>query len=409
MERIFENLKKLIKQWHLIALFGASILFALMLCEIVTRFVGHVDEEGNFFVKKLRCYPYHMSVKAEQRAINEYLASKDSFTIYDRNLGWAPRPGSKSRNGLYFYNEDAIRTPSSDTMISKSPSLGVIRILIFGDSFTHGDDVPFQNTWGHYLENDLKEHNINAEILNFGVGGYGMDQAFLRWKKEGRSYKPSIVIFGLQLENMKRNINLIRQIYNFSTGIPFAKPRFLLKNGNLLLINVPTPDPQRVVDIMGKFSSWELAQYEYWYKPEEYHGNVLLRSKLIAFVYSWFKSKIKGHRMHDEDSEQLSLKIITSLKEDVESAGAKFYVVYLPTRLDIKSIKRKKMIPHLNFFNKLEGVAPVIHPEASFLKEKTDIKKFIPRHYSPQANKMVADAIADFIIQRSVGAERENK
>ncbi|MBF0489110.1 MAG: SGNH/GDSL hydrolase family protein [Candidatus Omnitrophica bacterium] len=404
-----ERSKESIKQWRLMALLVCSILFALMLGEIVIRSIGHSDEDGNFYVNTLKCYPYHLQAKIQRIESNKYFASKNPSKIYDRNLGWVPRPGSKSRDGLYFYNEDAIRTPSLDTITSKTPSLGVIRILIFGDSYTHGDGVPFLNTWGHYLENDLKEHNINAEVLNFGVGGYGMDQAFLRWKAEGRSYKPSIVIFGMQLENMNRNVNLIRRIYAPGSGIPFAKPRFILKNGNLSLINVPTPDSQEIVDIMNHFSSWNLAKYEDWYKPEEYQGNILLRSKLIAFVYSWFKDKNEGHRTYDKDFEKLSLKIITSFKEDVESAGVKFYVIYLPSKNVMNLIKTKKMIPYKSFFEKLEGTVPIIHPEAQFLKEAVDIEKFIPLHYSPQANKTVADVVADFILQRMAGTDRENK
>jgi len=57
----------------------------------------------------------------------------------------------------------------------------------------------------------------------------------------------------------------------------------------------------------------------------------------------------------------------------------------------------------------LEGSAPVIHPETCFLKEGVDIKEIIPNHYSSQANRMVGDVVADFMIQKWADAERKNK
>jgi len=263
--------RTLIKHRGSIILLACSILIALLLGEVAIRFCGHEDMDGNFYVNTLECYPYHLPVKALQKQFKKYLLGKANWT-YDPDLGWAPKPGSKNKNGLCFYNADAIRTPSCETIIAKTPSQGVLRILILGDSFTHGNDVPFLNTWGHYLEDDLKKRNINAEVLNFGVGGYGMDQAYLRWKKQGYMYKPSIVIFGLQLENMNRNVNLIRQFYVPQELNIFAKPRFVLEQGKLLLINKPTPSSPKAIDLMEHFPSWELAKYEHWYDPQEYQA-----------------------------------------------------------------------------------------------------------------------------------------
>ena len=375
---------------------------ALILGEIVVRSCGSVDKDGNFFVNTLKCYPYQWPVKRvrERKSQRLFYFSKYHFMGYDRNLGWAPRPSSMSPGGMYIYNKDAIRTPSCDTVISKSPSQGVLRISIFGDSFVHGNEVFFKDTMGYYLEEDLKRKNINAEVLNFGVPGYGMDQAFLRWKEQGANYKASIVIFGLQLENMNRNVNLVWPILYPGTGIPFAKPRFILEQGNLSLIDVPTPYPNRLIDIMNDFSSWKLAKYEYWYEPEEYQKNILFKSKLIAFVYSWFRNYYKEHSTHSENPEKLSLKIIASFKKEVEAAGGKFYVVYLPAQQDEDMLK-DKILPHPNFFKRLEEMVPVIHPEARFSLKAGDVRKFLRIHYTPKGNKIVADAIANFIIRKN--------
>jgi len=385
------------KKRVLIVLVGCSLLISLALGELAVRLIGHYDIDGNFYVHTLKCYPYHLPVQSMKKIVKVYLASTGTVMTFDRQLGWAPRPGSKSENGLYSFNKDGIRTPSCGTVFSKTPPEGRLRISIFGDSFTHGDEVAFKYTWGRYLEDALKKHNVSAEVLNFGVGGYGIDQAFLRWELQGRLYKPSIVIFGLSLENMSRNVNLIREIYCPATTMPFAKPRYVLTQGKMSLINVPVPDPVRVIDIMRHFSSWELSQYEYWYRPDEYQDSLLFKSKLISFLLSSFRRRGFEQRTNSEALEDLSLRILTLFKEEVESAGGKFYVVYLPFRTDVNL----QIPPHPDFFKRLEAVVPVIHPERRLSKEAGwDIPRFMPLHYRSKANTIVGDVIADFVIKQ---------
>ena len=69
---------------------------------------------------------------------------------------------------------------------------GKTRIALVGDSFTFGEDVTYEETWGYFLE---KELGSQFQVLNFGVAGYGVDQSFLRYEKDVRKWKPKIVIF----------------------------------------------------------------------------------------------------------------------------------------------------------------------------------------------------------------------
>ncbi|MDX1979824.1 MAG: hypothetical protein SFV51_06130 [Bryobacteraceae bacterium] len=56
------------------------------------------------------------------------------------------------------------------------------RINTYGDSFTHGDQVNDGETWQEYLAGHLGE-----PIRNFGVGGYGVYQAYRRMVREERT------------------------------------------------------------------------------------------------------------------------------------------------------------------------------------------------------------------------------
>ena len=398
----FQKSKKVLKKWpSRIVLLICSTVLTLIIGEVAVRLCGHLDDNGNFFVRSLRCHPYRLPVNTSQAHIARYLSSISSAVVWDPHLGWAHRPGSKSENGWYSYNADAIRTASSETVVSKKHQHGLLRIEIFGDSFTHGNDVPFHNTWGYYLERDLKASGIPAEVLNFGMGGYGMDQAFLRWETEGYLYQPHIVLFGLRLENILRNVNLIRSLYLNDTGLPFTKPRFVLEQERLTLINAPPPPPDRLLDIMNDVSSWELSRYEYWYNKEDYRERWFLRSELASFAYSWFKSHRPHRTAHDENLEKLSLRIIQSFKESVEAHGGVFYVVYLPLKENVRLLERN-MVLRPRFLKNLEEVSPIIHTETQLLAEAeaVGIDATIPLHYSPKANEIVGAVVTKFLVQK---------
>ena len=48
---------------------------------------------------------------------------------------------------------------------------------VYGDSYTEGVDVNYQNSWPSLLS-----QKINCRVINFGVEGYGTDQSYLRYK-----------------------------------------------------------------------------------------------------------------------------------------------------------------------------------------------------------------------------------
>src|SRR5262249_61166523 len=58
---------------------------------------------------------------------------------------------------------------------------GKVRIICSGDSFTLGYGVSDQHTWCHLLSS-LKP---GVETVNMGQGGYGGDQAYLWYMREG--------------------------------------------------------------------------------------------------------------------------------------------------------------------------------------------------------------------------------
>lgn len=216
-----------------------SMVVAATLGEIGVRIVGTTDPHGNFLVQGRRVKPYQLPMGGLQEKVNSYISNGPSAdVVYDPDLGWSLIPNTESADGLAHHVTAGIRSASTD--YARNPPQGTLRIALFGDSFTWGAEVPDDGTWAYFLQSGLNKAGLDAKVLNFGVSGYGMDQAFLRWKLNGAGFSPDIVIFGFQAENGKRNLNLYRPFYAPAKNGIFSKPRFVIEPDQLELVNSPT-------------------------------------------------------------------------------------------------------------------------------------------------------------------------
>lgn len=154
---------------------------------------------------------------------------------FDENLGWSLKPrsiGTSRRTGQkieYHINSKGLR----DDETSYEKPDGVFRIVALGDSFTFGSGVPIEKHFSTLLERYFK----NVEVINMGVGGYGVDQAYLFLKSEGFRYEPDIVLVYEPGYYDHRHMHTVRWGKN--------KPRFVLKDGQLNLTNIPVPKKEK--------------------------------------------------------------------------------------------------------------------------------------------------------------------
>jgi len=136
-------------------------------------------------------------------------------------LGW-PSP---------YKGESATLDGSGARRSPAFPSPGNECVSLYGDSFTFGEEVSNQEAWGNLLAQGL-----GCRVSNFGYGGYGTDQALLRFIGNNNDSAP-LTILGIYVDNLLRNVNQYRY---FLTGTePLGlKPRFILENGELKLVPI---------------------------------------------------------------------------------------------------------------------------------------------------------------------------
>jgi hypothetical protein len=119
-------------------------------------------------------------------------------------------------------------------------------VLLYGDSFAQCSTITEREAillFGQYdktvcLENFLnndRNFGKNYYLLNYGVGGYGLDQIYLLFKNSIDNYKNPFVVMSFMTLDLDRSILSVR------TG---QKPYFFIDKGKLALDEQPiTPDP----------------------------------------------------------------------------------------------------------------------------------------------------------------------
>ncbi len=150
--------------------------------------------------------------------------------------------------------------------------------------------MTYSDSWDNQLEQELRSQGIEAEVLNFGVGGYGMDQALLRYLSRGVEFHLHIAISGFSIENGLRNLYIFRHFYKQgSTGISLSKPRFILTGDELSLVNHPTPMPEEIPDILRTFSRWKYARYDRFYYEDEHRARFWHHSRFITLLVAVYR------------------------------------------------------------------------------------------------------------------------
>ncbi|CAI4032560.1 hypothetical protein DNFV4_02990 [Nitrospira tepida] len=110
-----------------------------------------------------------------------------------------------------------------------------IPILLYGDSFAECSTIANKNECFQGIVNNDSELGRRFFLLNYGVGGYGVDQMYLLLKESLPLYRNPFVIVGIMTQDLDRSALAVR------IG---QKPFFSVEDGALALKGVPvSPHP----------------------------------------------------------------------------------------------------------------------------------------------------------------------
>lgn len=255
----------------------------------------------HFYISKLRYhFQWLITNKDKRPTFSAELLSKFFADGFDPELGWSRKPNtSKQEMGkhgptLYHINAKGQRANPGHEHLP-------VEISTYGDSFTFCRQVNDDETFQFHLSN-----LTNTNVLNYGVGNYGLDQAFLRMQREFPSNRSRIVILGIVPSTIVRIASVWKHYNEFGNTLAF-KPRFILENKQLRLI-------PNFIDTQEKFKNYhtylpELNTYDSFYQSKFLaemltfpYCHSLLKAPIRHFSLAWHVTKSvlfpssKGHQ-----------------------------------------------------------------------------------------------------------------
>jgi len=357
----------------LAAAYALFFLLLLLFVEAMSFFaVRYLSGRGVFFDKTIIKQNYA-----------EYLRRRDPL------LGWRPLANAVdsfgARKDFSAYSDSA-------------PCLDV-----YGDSYTWGYEVSDREAWPALLSDELK-----CRVRNFGVPGYGTDQAYMRFLN-ATEHSP-IVFLDHWSENIIRNVNQFRNFIYPSREFAF-KPRFILRNG--LLSSVPVPSVPEAA-LQAFFDKPQAVLHDEYFIPDSASGPSTAffpyTWSLLTAYHNWMvQAKLHGRPIYSEfySSEHPShaLELTTTILNEFHSRalaeGIRPVVMILPTCGDFREYGKRKTFPYEPLVEALErehvrvlDIGKVIHGRYG-----DDAQRLYRgcRHFSPDGNRLVAELISEYV------------
>src|ERR1700730_12287759 len=163
------------------------------------------------------------------------------------------------------------------------------RILMFGDSYTAGDDVCNENRYS-----DRLGESLNAEGSTYGISGSGTDQHLLTYQKFASSVQADLVVICVQIDSFHRIQVAYRPGVDRVSGRPvlIPTPYYEIIDGELQLRHVPVPI-ERPEAVQGHFLAAGKKEIE-WYRRalQVYQRLPLLRRALHSPLLQDYGSEV---------------------------------------------------------------------------------------------------------------------
>lgn len=209
---------------------------------------------------------------------------------------------------------------------------GTLRVAVLGDSYIQGMNVPFEKTFTSSLERALTQcvpPAMRAEVLNFGVSGYGTAQQLLTYRHHAAKYRPDIVVLAVYTSN-----DVFGNHRELDESPAAGTPYFVL-DGDRLVLDRPQPLDGRAAYPF--YQRWRLAMTE--------------RLMSAALLYRWwgtFRDVVEGRRADpaivglgiDEvyrppttpaiaDAWRVTEALVVALAREAAAQGAELWIVTL--------------------------------------------------------------------------------
>jgi len=325
--------------------------------------------------------------------------------IHDPILGW-PAPTQYEKEGTD--PEGARLSPSFPDRAATPPV-----ISCYGDSFTWSAEVDDAHAWPEVLGTML-----GVRVDNFGVGGYGSDQALIRFRQKTSAGidRAPIVIFTHLSENIQRNLNQFRELlYPGTHGVGF-KPRFVLDDaGALSLVPLPLPAPEQYDAFIRNPARY--LEHEV-FTPGAPDGPRIARfpytaSVVMALTHPRLRAALANEPNylrffdpnHPAHGTQLTGAIMEAFYRDATAMGRIPVPIIIPTGLDLVYFQKHNRWTYAPLLEELRTRGVPVLDVGPYIEEHTrgqNLADFfalgrVSSHFNDRGYRLVADALRDHL------------
>ena len=351
---------------------------------------------------------------------------------YDPELGWVRKPFTqkeetgKDGKTLYTINASGARLNPGHENLDRL-------ISCYGDSFIFCRQVNDKETFEWYLSEITK-----TDVLNFGVGNYGLDQSILRLFREYPLNKTKIVIMGVVPSTIVRILCVWKHYNEFGNVLGF-KPRFRLSNGDIKLV-------RNIIDTEEKFDCYEefipeINKYDEFYESKfkkemlsfPYFASIMSsprRNILIIAMVIWNKFFDTGKKEQtfppamkvimdinlnlrvslfkkNRDAVILLQQLISKFIEYGKKNDFTPVFLWMPQKDDILYIRNKKSVFYGQFISQIQETLPTIDLTDLLLHYEELDELYCDDsqyggHYNKKANSIIADFINASLMQKGI-------
>jgi hypothetical protein len=235
---------------------------------------------------------------------------------HDVLLGWVNLPNVDLPD---MYGPGvAVRTNAqrfrNDYDFTHAVPAGRTRIICSGDSFTFGYGVDNDDTWCERLV----ALDPRLETVNMGLGGYGVDQAYLWYMRDGTALDHDLHLFVFLTDDFRR--------MRSDRFMGYGKPFLDVRNDSLVVANLPVPE-----------TSW-LA------RRRALHGETVARLNIVRLARRLLRlddesraaERAERARLADQRLHGIVARIFDELRRTNEAKDSRLVLVFLPGAWDYR-------------------------------------------------------------------------
>jgi lysophospholipase L1-like esterase len=207
-----------------------------------------------------------------------------------------------------------------DREISVAKPPGVFRILVLGDSFAEGKQVPLQETFPKQLERALGERfpRRRWEVVNGGVSGYGTADEIKFFEVLGSALTPDVVILAFCVGNdIQNNV---------------ASPYF--RRHEERLEERPLLPPSAAELWLARAQEFGASHFHlYQFLRDRYHRTVSRSPDSLEESPDAVSAQAVAPI--DDDGWRLTEALLDRLRGLIDDAGARLFLVAIPQRAQV--------------------------------------------------------------------------